>query len=90
MVVDFSQIPLRPPPPNVTSNFVDPPSLRGRIIAILVILAVLSTIFVALRLYTRLRLVHTFDIGDCMFNGFLYLYLCKLTLLLDLLIVGWV
>ena len=43
-----------PPPPGITPNFVNPPSTQTTIIAIMVACLVVTTVCVALRLYTKL------------------------------------
>jgi len=63
---DYSKIPVQPPPPGVSSNFVDPPDRDAAVAAVSALLIALSTTFVLLRLYTRLVLVRRFEIGDCL------------------------
>jgi len=64
--LDFTKLPVRPPPSGVQSNFVDPPTRAGQLTAALAVLIALSTTFVLLRLYTRLVLLaRSLDIGDC-------------------------
>ncbi len=41
------------PPSGARSNFVDPPSQKGLIVAVAVLAIILSTLFVCLRIYTR-------------------------------------
>lgn len=59
-------IPVHPPPPGVTSNFIDPLSRAYQTrIAIGVMLALMVPLLF-LRLYTRLRVTKTFGLDDCM------------------------
>ncbi|RYC59115.1 hypothetical protein CHU98_g7089 [Xylaria longipes] len=60
----FDNIPALTPPPGVTPNFIDPPSLApvGRIIIGITLL--LTVISVVSRLYTRLHITHSFGTDD--------------------------
>ncbi|KAH8727315.1 hypothetical protein GQ44DRAFT_770308 [Phaeosphaeriaceae sp. PMI808] len=53
-----------PPPPGLTANFDNPPSLAPRIIAVSISLVVVASIFVGLRGYTILFILHTRGIAD--------------------------
>lgn len=64
-MVDLSKIPLAKPPPGVTSNFVNPPSLATPVIVVNVILLCLMVPVVVLRVYTRARIVRHVDWDDC-------------------------
>ncbi|KAK5631974.1 hypothetical protein RRF57_007688 [Xylaria bambusicola] len=63
---DAWKTPARPPPPGVIPNFTNPPSLSwmGRV-AVYITLPVMIVIL-ALRVYTRTRIVKQFGIDDCM------------------------
>lgn len=54
-----------PPPPGVTPNFTNPYSVQPTIIATLVICIVVPSIFVFLRVYTKLFLAKTHGWEDC-------------------------
>lgn len=53
-----------PPPPGVVPNFGNPPSLEPIAVASNIALAVVSTCFVVLRLYTTLRILNKRGISD--------------------------
>ena len=53
------------PPPGVTPNFDNPSGIQGEIHAILIFCAVISTIFVWLRLYTRYFINNSHGWDDC-------------------------
>ena len=63
--VDLSRIPIRPPPPGVQSNFVDPPSMVPATIAVGIIFIILTTLFVAIRLYANYHAVRKLALDDC-------------------------
>lgn len=54
-----------PPPPGVTPNFIDPPSLRQVVLNTNIILSIVSAIFVAFRLYTTGCILHSIGVDDC-------------------------
>ena len=60
--VDLSTIPAAPPPPGVTPNLVDPPSLMGATVGIGALLAVLTSVLVVISLVEHRR---NFKRGDC-------------------------
>ena len=43
-----------PPPPGITPNFADPPSLQGGVIAVLVVALTVTTLCIGLRVASRL------------------------------------
>lgn len=51
--MELADIPAGLPPPGVTPNFVNPPSLRDPTITANAVFLSLSTVFVLLRIYTR-------------------------------------
>ncbi|KAL7755558.1 hypothetical protein ACKLNR_014656 [Fusarium oxysporum f. sp. zingiberi] len=55
---DDSRPPAAPPPPGITSDFLNPPSTAHKIIVVSVAFSVLSSLFIALRLYTILSITH--------------------------------
>ncbi|KAH7220462.1 uncharacterized protein BKA55DRAFT_217051 [Fusarium redolens] len=55
---DDSRPPAGPPPPGITSDFLNPPSTAHKIIVVSVAFSVLSSLFIALRLYTILSITH--------------------------------
>lgn len=63
--LDFSKIPISQPPPGVVSNFENPPSIAGAVIAIGVIMVVLTMSFVMLRLYSNHHAKRKFCLDDC-------------------------
>lgn len=56
---------LAPPPPGLTPNFHDPPSIRHLVLIINITCPLLSAIFVALRLYTTGFILRSVGIDDC-------------------------
>ena len=60
----LAKIPAGRPPPGVKPNFVDPPSLKGSVIAVNVVFMALATTVVALRIYTRRVLIKRFGWDD--------------------------
>lgn len=63
-VLDFSQIPSMPPPPGVTSNFVNPENNSSILIIVCTICLVFLLLFVSLRMYTRLWISRSFGLDD--------------------------
>lgn len=63
--VDLSKIPLMQPPPGVTSNFINPPSLANVIIAVQAVFLTLMLGLVILRIYTRAYLTRSLGWDDC-------------------------
>jgi hypothetical protein len=55
------------PPPGVVPNFVNPDSIGYRIIILNAAMLTLSTLFVSLRLLTRIYIIRTMCADDCMF-----------------------
>ena len=57
-----------PPPPGIEPNFIDPPSQQNGNIALHTVLLSLATIFVSIRIYTRIWITKL-DLGveDCQF-----------------------
>lgn len=60
--------PIRPPPPGHKSNFVDPESRSYQLVIVVSVLSFLTIIFTSVRVYTRLRITHSFGIDDCTFS----------------------
>ena len=54
-----------PPPPGVTPNFENPESVSGQAHLVFVMCLVFSTLFVMLRMFTRLILFKTHGWEDC-------------------------
>ena len=54
-----------PPPPGITPNFINPPSLQHVVLIANIILSVVSALFVALRLYTTGFIIRTVGVDDC-------------------------
>ncbi|KAH7350242.1 hypothetical protein BKA66DRAFT_575868 [Pyrenochaeta sp. MPI-SDFR-AT-0127] len=61
---NLSSIPLMAPPPGVISNFNDPPTRSGSMIAAGAVCLFLASVFVLLRLYARLALLRIFGVAD--------------------------
>ncbi|PVH92218.1 hypothetical protein DM02DRAFT_605614 [Periconia macrospinosa] len=59
-----AELPALSPPPNVTSNFTDPPSLMPWIIAVLVVTMILMFAVVGIRVFTRVKLVKEWRLED--------------------------
>ncbi|KAF2439073.1 hypothetical protein P171DRAFT_422654 [Karstenula rhodostoma CBS 690.94] len=61
--VDLTTISAEPPPPGLSSNFIDPPSLLEKVIAATVIIQGITLIFILLRIYenTSSRQLHAED-----------------------------
>ena len=57
-----------PPPPGVTPNFVNPEYRSGGIVPISAVFTILSTVFLVLRLYTKIGIVHLFGLEDGMYG----------------------
>jgi hypothetical protein len=65
--VDLATTPVRKPPPGFHSNFIDPPSMASGVTATAVVLIVLSTFFVATRLYLNYTTPRKLGWDDCSF-----------------------
>ncbi|KAJ8132163.1 hypothetical protein O1611_g1459 [Lasiodiplodia mahajangana] len=63
---DLSQVPAAPPPPGVMPNFSDPPSQQVPMIVVSTVILTLTVIFVAIRVYTGLRILRRFGIEECL------------------------
>ena len=63
--MDLSHTPFLKPPPGVVPNFVDPVSQARDVIVINVIWITLMLCFVAMRLYTKGRLLGNLGWDDC-------------------------
>ena len=63
--IDLSKIPVMKPPPGMTSNFINPPSIGNTIIIVTVIFVTLMLGFVVVRIYTRGFLNRSFGLDDC-------------------------
>jgi hypothetical protein len=66
--VDYSQRPAFPPPPGITANFDNPPSIAWQITAFSLPFSGAATIFVALRLYARAHILRFLGLDDREFN----------------------
>jgi hypothetical protein len=62
------------PPEGVQPIFTDPPNRNGEIIAISSTVIVLSTIFVAIRTYTRLVVIKKRNAEDCKAQLFIHIF----------------
>ncbi|CZT53084.1 uncharacterized protein RSE6_14524 [Rhynchosporium secalis] len=54
---DYSQIPAHDPPQDITANFINPDTIACSLLEVSLPLSFISTALVALRIYTRLKLV---------------------------------
>lgn len=61
---DFSEISAWKPPPGVTADFVNPPSISWQVIAVSVPFTAVASICVVLRIYTRGVLLRCLGIDD--------------------------
>lgn len=57
-----------PPPPGVTPNFEDPVSVAYRVYPTIALGSFLSISFLALRIYTKVRIIRKFGLDDGEFN----------------------
>ena len=64
-LMDPAQIPLSPPPPGVTSNFVNPVSQATAIKVISTICMLFVFVSFAMRIYVRLWIKRTLQKDDC-------------------------
>ncbi|KAH7323897.1 hypothetical protein BKA65DRAFT_481687 [Rhexocercosporidium sp. MPI-PUGE-AT-0058] len=55
--IDYSHVPALGSPRGMTANFIDPPTIACSVLDVGLPLSVISTIFVAVRVYTRLKTV---------------------------------
>ncbi|KAL9617324.1 MAG: hypothetical protein Q9204_008491 [Flavoplaca sp. TL-2023a] len=53
-----------PPPAGVEANFVDPEYRSGGIVPVTAVFLTLSTVFLALRIYTKARIIKVFGLED--------------------------
>ena len=60
-----SEVGAFPPPPGVTPNFAHPDYISGGVVPISAVFLTLSTLFVAARLYTKLKITKVFGSEDC-------------------------
>ncbi|KAI0814213.1 hypothetical protein GGR55DRAFT_634411 [Xylaria sp. FL0064] len=61
---DLSQLPAAAPPPGVVPNFTDPPSQQVPMIAVSTVVLTLTTVFVTIRVYTGVQILHRFGIEE--------------------------
>ena len=87
--LDLSTIPLQAPPPGVVPNFINPPSASAEVFAVSTVLIFLSTLFLVLRLYSRLLIARGFGVDDGETSKPLLLLVSALTFL-GLLLGGYV
>ena len=63
--VPLSQVPSSVPPPGLSPNFVDPPTLHSAIVAVCSVMTLFTLFFVTTRLYLHLHIGHKFGLDDC-------------------------
>jgi hypothetical protein len=68
--IDYSKIPLVPPPPGVTPNLIDPPSLAPTILITGIVFLILATSFFLVRAYSKLWISRNWGMDDCEFLCF--------------------
>ena len=61
----LGDIPAAPPPPGVTPNFIDPPSIAPLARITMCVTMAFMLVFLALRIYSRTRVAHAFGMDDC-------------------------
>ncbi|CZT02149.1 uncharacterized protein RCO7_11087 [Rhynchosporium graminicola] len=66
---DYSQIPAHDPPQDITANFINPDTIACSLLEVSLPLSFISTVLVALRIYTRLKLVKSPGWDDQMKHG---------------------
>lgn len=64
-------VPARLPPPGVTSNLIDPVSTAYQQTICNVICVIFVTLFVGMRIYTRIKLVRCVSWDDCKYPSLL-------------------
>ena len=64
--VPLSRVPSAVPPPGLSSNFVNPPTLHPAIVAVCSVMTSLTLFFVLIRLHLHLHSGHKFGLDDCM------------------------
>lgn len=74
---NLSAIPIRPPPPGISSNFVDPPTLAPTILAVNIVMMTWALLFVVIRLYVNFHARRGLATDD---------YFCIIS---TVLVVGW-
>ncbi len=76
------------PPLGIQANFIDPPTIRSQMLGVIISMLVLSTIVVAVRLYTKLVVVKKLALEDCKDHPFPIG--SHLTFHIDLIASAWV
>jgi len=61
----LASTPAAAPPPGQFTNFVDPPSQQGAIIAVCTVMMIFTLLFVSLRLYSSFRVTRSAGVEDC-------------------------
>ncbi|KAL2062773.1 hypothetical protein VTL71DRAFT_5845 [Oculimacula yallundae] len=62
--IDYLHIPALDSPPGITANFINPPSIASSVLEVSLPLSIISTAFVALRIYTRWKIVRSLGWDD--------------------------
>ncbi len=65
---DYTRVPAASPPPGLTANFVDPPTLACSVLEVSLSLSVTTTAFVAARIYAKACVVRKLGFDDCEFS----------------------
>ena len=63
--VPLSKVPSAVPPPGLSPNFVNPPTLHSTMVAVCSVISLLTLFFVITRLHLHLHTGHKFGLDDC-------------------------
>lgn len=61
----LNRTPVVPPPPGRSSDFINPEDRSYQLIILIAILSALVVLLVSLRVYSRLKITHSFNADDC-------------------------
>ena len=64
--VPLPKVPSAVPPPGLSPDFVNPPTLHSAIVAVCSVMTLLTFFFVIIRLHLHLHTGHRFGLDDCM------------------------
>lgn len=68
--LDYSQMPSLAPPPGITPNFIDPPTMAPTSRILTGLTLAIMYCFLTLRVYTRVWVTCNFGIEDCKFSPY--------------------
>ncbi len=66
-MLNYDTVPLAPPPPGVTPNFVNPPSILWQFIAVSMVSTMIAVVFLSVHLYAKLVLLKNAGIEESMY-----------------------